>query len=451
MRPIHLLIVLTFGAVFQVEATSSCVEIFSNPVSQTFSPKNVRSTEKISDQWTLAKNQRTSGELTVVSHSSHHTIFSGPSARPYTRNIISDATRGFRSSIRFRTEELEPNESNFIKSESSLFQETRESSQRMAKFLSEQYPRRRWDSDFNQRKVANPAGLDRLLPQSYRAEVFSPEGLLIGSGVIVYSPFLVIRNLETNKKSVLPWMDGMELKRRLDTESLSNTVPNPLRLPVEDFFGFEVLRSNGVSPVVLVNANGKEFRVSTGIVAELASFAIDKASPFRNQILEELYYEFIMASYHTPYRVHEKASLANLAMVSQTPQFQRRPLFITYGETVGQRLYRSEPFNFSVADGVSRESHGVNWTPLVNDANFLANFAQRKNFMAVANRAFDELSLLGVPIESPSNKYPVTRSMSEELADIYHQMEFRKKFGEENESRLVPLLLNPNFNGSDSF
>ncbi len=397
-------------------------------------------TEKPNDSWLITQKIRSSGELIVESHFNTHTLWAGQSESVGSSPMLR-VDRGMSPSRQWQVSNLKPlsTRTDQVSSES-LLQQVYEGSSRLGDFLKEHYPRRKWNEEFTNDKAAHPESLNQLFAQTYRAEVFSPSGRLIGSGVVIYSPFIIVKNLATGQRRTLPWGAGRQLLENLESGNLARSETGRYELPVETFFGIEVLRNKGLGTVTVINSKGESFTLEVGLLAEIGSFAINNKSPFREQVLQELYYEFLIASYHTPFRLHERAPLVNLAALSQSPQFQGQAVFFTYGDGIGQRLYGSKPFEFQKLEEVSRESYDVEWKPLVQGTQFLQNFAQKKDFQDVAKRAFDDLITNGVPIDAPQLRTPVMRSMSEDMVDLYRAGQYQQDFLNFSQSELLPIF-----------
>jgi hypothetical protein len=314
--------------------------------------------------------------------------------------------------------------------DAAVVERSRQGSKDLSEFLKEHYGRRLWDAEFTA-KATDPRALQERLERSIRTLVYDAHGKLTASGTLIFSPYLKLRLVDSATSQNLPWMNLDQLAKHLESH-LGMETATGFQLPVESFFNVQFARQ-ATGAESLITINGKDYFISQGFLVEMASYAVNVASPVRQAAAEELYYEFLLASYVAPFALaaHENFHSSIVSQMSH-PSFDKTDFFYSYGEAVGQRLYR--PFGFSPIKELQTENHGVTWAPLSTGADLHPTYVQARGLEDVAKRVFDEVMLLGLGVHSGRDW--LYNSMAEDLTFVNKEAVFRARFFEKIEPQL---------------
>lgn len=295
---------------------------------------------------------------------------------------------------------------------------------KLSQFLKEHYRRRLWSADFTD-KASDIAMLHDRVNRAIRTLVFDPNGNLIASSAVVFSPYLWVRQAGSEEKKLVPWMNLAHLEKSEKNNFKSLSMTDGL-LPVEKFFGVQISRQSA-GPEVKVSLNGKDYFVAQGFLVELASYAVDSKTEFKDEAHEELYFEFLINSYQNVFTLKSGDVLQRGSIIDQilNPNFDSNPFFFSYGDSVGQRLYR--PFNFRKEGVLTKQEFDVEWGFLAAGKNLNASYITSRGMQSVATRAFDHLQFNQLLEINTGNSW-MPFSQAQDMRSIWEGLEFAKKF-----------------------
>ncbi len=291
----------------------------------------------------------------------------------------------------------------------------------LSRFLKTHYSRRAWSEEFTA-KASDLAMLKKRVTRSVRTLIYNKDGILVATGTLILSPYVAIRAEGTAQKKIIPWM-SMENLEKAEKNGFKDLSFKEWLLPVEKFFDVQFDRK-ATSSEVPFNINGKTYLLAQGFLAEMGSYAIDIRSPLREKAAEELYYDFLMSSYESLFTVNARERASSVVSQMSQAAFANQAFFFSYGENIGQRLYR--PYGLAPIKALERHEYGVDWMPLATGRSLHSTYVSSKRADQVAQRVFDALLLQGREIHS--GKSWLGFSMSQDISSVIKERQFEYDF-----------------------
>ncbi len=262
---------------------------------------------------------------------------------------------------------------------------------KLSSFLSENYKRRKWDHSFT-KKVTSSSSLFESLENTTRIIIFDESKNIVGSFSIIYS---------------------------LASEDQYSGL-----LPVENHFGIKINREDS-------STSGSSDR----LLVELGSFAVDHSHQNRRQILEEIYFNFLIQSYHAPFK--SSGYSQGKSIYSETLFKKGKPFFFTYADRVGQLMYRE--FGFSKDNRITSDSYNVSWNLLANDSTAAMAPLKRSGMKSAAKDAFEFIESR-LFVSNSSGASWMGLSVAEEMSDSFKVDKFRRYFFSEYEENMSDVF-----------
>ncbi len=241
--------------------------------------------------------------------------------------------------------------------------------------LSEQYPRRGWDSEFIDKTSSNI--LDLLFQSKIILVTDESTGEELGSMRLLSSAYT-----HSAQEGAMPLPGESKI----------------FRLPVEHFFSQNIPRES-LSPVSFGLKTSESIEpVSLQSIFEVSSLAIKKGK-YGQKIRGLILKYFIYLSYQPFYAIDNERENSQSPLYSMFHQFKAeenrgKPQLLAYGDEAGGRLYL--PVGFFKRDKMKLKRKGVRWDALEADLTFWSRVTPKLELQALVLEALELVSDSGI-------------------------------------------------------